>query len=262
MTASSNTANLITLGIRQNLVRFAADPYADTGTICRIGDDWFYFGGKTAAKTAPETYLKTVGIDKAVQQITEALIDLAHDNPKEYRYYIHYLENHLHLSPSHPWAEIRCNYMDEEDRFWRVDAWKTDNDNEEGHVIAYIDDITGRVLYTDPLARVDTTAQEIITNMQKQILEHKILVSLDASKKPLLHIKTDNGTMIAETETKEDTGFDSVFISFKDEKDNIKDLVAIRMKENINLYLWEEPEYEDPTIKSVIYTEDLLENME
>ena len=58
------------------------------------------------------------------------------------------------------WAEIRCNYMDDTDRFWRVDAWKTENDDEEGKVIAYIDDIRGRVLYIDPLASVDETVKE------------------------------------------------------------------------------------------------------
>lgn len=61
------------------------------------------------------------------------------------------------------WAEIRCDYMDDYDKFWRVDAWETDDDNEEGKVIACIDSITGRVIYIDAFARVDKYAQSVIT---------------------------------------------------------------------------------------------------
>lgn len=60
------------------------------------------------------------------------------------------------------WAEIRCDYLDESDGFWRVDAWKTDSDAEEGKVIAYINDDDGRVLYIDPIAIVDPYVAEII----------------------------------------------------------------------------------------------------
>ena len=58
------------------------------------------------------------------------------------------------------WEEIRCNYINEDDMFWRVDAWKYGE--EEGEIIAYIDDMTCRVIYCDPLARVDEQAQEVI----------------------------------------------------------------------------------------------------
>lgn len=67
------------------------------------------------------------------------------------------------------WSDIRCDYLDEENYFWTVDAWITDDDNEEGKVIAHIDDLTGRVVYNDPLARIDEYAQEIIKNKVKEI---------------------------------------------------------------------------------------------
>lgn len=66
------------------------------------------------------------------------------------------------------WAEIRTDFVDENDNFLRVDAWKTDDDGEEGKVIAYIDTLSGRVLYTDPAAITDEYAQEKI----KEASEH------------------------------------------------------------------------------------------
>ena len=59
------------------------------------------------------------------------------------------------------WAEIRCNHNNGEG-FWCVDAWKTSNDNEEGEVIAVIDETSKNVYYLEPLARTDQYAQEVI----------------------------------------------------------------------------------------------------
>ena len=67
------------------------------------------------------------------------------------------------------WAEIRCDYYCEEDNFWRVDAWLTDDGDEEGKVIAYIDNDTTKVIYHDPLARTDEYAQEVIQDMIREI---------------------------------------------------------------------------------------------
>ena len=33
------------------------------------------------------------------------------------------------------WSEIRCDFFDEEEEKYFVDAWKTDDGNEEGTVI-------------------------------------------------------------------------------------------------------------------------------
>lgn len=71
------------------------------------------------------------------------------------------------------WAEIRCDYIDINDMFWRVDAWETNNDCEEGKVIAYIDDLTGRVLYADPRAIADEYAQEVVSEMCNIIAERR-----------------------------------------------------------------------------------------
>ena len=79
------------------------------------------------------------------------------------------------MAVSNGWGEIRCDYLceDRDDRFWRVDAWKTGDDNEEGKVIAYIDDLTFRVLYIDPVARTDEYAQEVIRDKIEELREEK-----------------------------------------------------------------------------------------
>lgn len=67
------------------------------------------------------------------------------------------------------WTEVKCDYMDDSDMFWCVDAWQTNNENEEGRVIAHIDDLTARVTYDDPDARIDPLAKEIIAQKIEEI---------------------------------------------------------------------------------------------
>lgn len=63
------------------------------------------------------------------------------------------------------WAEIRCDFYDDEEEKWFVDAWLTDDDNEEGTVIAKINLTTKTVEYLNDDARYDEYAQEIINEM-------------------------------------------------------------------------------------------------
>ena len=60
------------------------------------------------------------------------------------------------------WREIRCDFFNEEEEKYYVDAWKTGNDNEEGKVIAKIDLANGTVEYLDEDARTDEDAQIVI----------------------------------------------------------------------------------------------------
>lgn len=69
------------------------------------------------------------------------------------------------------WSEIRIDFFDTEENRWSVDAWETDDDNEEGSVIAKIDPKTKCVEYLDEDARTDSYAQEEI----KEFLEDEIL---------------------------------------------------------------------------------------
>ena len=66
------------------------------------------------------------------------------------------------------WSEIRSNYFDDEEGVQTVDAWLTDDDNEEGEVIAKIHLDTKTVDYLDPDAETDEYAQEVINEVLEE----------------------------------------------------------------------------------------------
>ena len=67
------------------------------------------------------------------------------------------------------WAEIRCNFYDEEEQKCYVDAWLTDDDNEEGIVIAKVNYKTKEIEYLDNDAKTDSYAQEVINETLESI---------------------------------------------------------------------------------------------
>lgn len=60
------------------------------------------------------------------------------------------------------WAEIRNDFVCEDSHNIYIDAWLTDDDNEEGTVIARIIADTKEIEYFDDDARTDDYAQEVI----------------------------------------------------------------------------------------------------
>lgn len=60
------------------------------------------------------------------------------------------------------YGEIRNDYANEDDRYISIDAWLTDDDSEEGTVIARVNMDTYVVEYIDPNASYDPYAQKII----------------------------------------------------------------------------------------------------
>ena len=60
------------------------------------------------------------------------------------------------------WAEIRNDFVCEDSRKIYIDAWLTEDDNEEGIVLARIDMDTKNIEYFDDDARTDDYAQEVI----------------------------------------------------------------------------------------------------
>lgn len=72
------------------------------------------------------------------------------------------------------WSEIRCNFYDDEEHVWVVDAWLTEDDNESGKSIAKIHD-SGKVTYLDEKAKTDPYVQEIIAEKIKSIKEDAAL---------------------------------------------------------------------------------------
>ena len=67
------TKEMLKSGIKAKLVTFAEDPNADRGTVCRIGDGWFYFGGAEAEMCSPEEYIKNVPEESVVDEIFDVL---------------------------------------------------------------------------------------------------------------------------------------------------------------------------------------------
>ena len=66
------------------------------------------------------------------------------------------------------WSEIRSNYFDDEEGVQTVDAWLTDDDNEEGEGIAKIHLDTKTVDYLDSDAETDEYAQEVINEVLEE----------------------------------------------------------------------------------------------
>jgi len=69
--------------------------------------------------------------------------------------------NSLNENNTNIWGEIRSDFR-EDDIILYIDAWLTDDDNEEGKVIVKVNVRTKEVEYLDNRARTDSYAQEII----------------------------------------------------------------------------------------------------
>lgn len=67
------------------------------------------------------------------------------------------------------YTEIRNNFTDEDDKLTYIDAWYSDNDNEEGEIIAKVNLVTKKVEYLDEDAKADSYAQEVIQEVLKDI---------------------------------------------------------------------------------------------
>ena len=246
------TKKLVAQAYRQGKITLKIDPNMESVTVAAIGDNWFYFGGITADEMSPEEYKNNVPENDIINEIWDVLDEFRTENPDEYAYY----ESVLLESQSH-WSEIRCDYMDEETMFWTVDAWKTPDDAESGEVIARIDDLTGRVIYNEPLARVDKYAQEIINDK----LAH-LDCPLKIVKKPAcidIHMPARHGTITAsfEPDTMSGAGYDAVYLGMEPRQDPYVyfDLAAVRSHHDediVDILTWSDINDEDYTSLSPI----------
>lgn len=91
------------------------------------------------------------------------------------------------------YSEVKCTHH--EDGFWVVDAWNTDDQNEEGYVIAVINDVTGdcyaiRDLKDKAKGVIDEKQTEIV-NKRPEILAEIYNSMTDAEKDKFLRM-TEN----------------------------------------------------------------------
>ena len=67
------------------------------------------------------------------------------------------------------YGEIRSDFYDADEKNVYIDAWLTDDDNEEGEVIAKVNYQTKEIEYIDDDARTDRYAQEVIGEVLNDI---------------------------------------------------------------------------------------------
>ncbi len=90
---AEDSLNPITLqdvehGYKNGTVKLIDSPYGD-GTVCKIGEHWFYFGGAAAGACSVEEFKKYICEDWIIRQVFEALEDMRYDPTfeDEYAYY-------------------------------------------------------------------------------------------------------------------------------------------------------------------------------
>ena len=90
------TRELITQGINKGFVRFIPDSNLNTGTVCQIGESWFYFGGTDAESEMPGDFLNNSDKKEIVNSIYDTLEEFRkYENQDEYAYYDAYLNESL-----------------------------------------------------------------------------------------------------------------------------------------------------------------------
>lgn len=87
-------------GVQKGIIRFVLDPNGDgkTGTVCKIGENWFYFGGLTAEQSSPEEYVRDVPEEDIVKEVLDTLLsfkDSGKELEDEYVYYALFLKEKL-----------------------------------------------------------------------------------------------------------------------------------------------------------------------
>ena len=83
------TKNEIKNGLRKGFIKLITDPNMESGTVCQIEDNWFYFGGPTAEDMTPEEYRKNIPEEDIVNEIFDTLDAFRKDRYflGEYEYY-------------------------------------------------------------------------------------------------------------------------------------------------------------------------------
>ena len=67
------------------------------------------------------------------------------------------------------YGEVRCDYLNEENGWWCIDAWKTANDDEEGEVVGWVDAKSGNIYYKHEKAMCSKMVTEAAEAKQAEI---------------------------------------------------------------------------------------------
>lgn len=86
-------------GLQCGLIRLITDPNTAVGTVCQIGELWFYFGGLTADESTPEDYMRNVPTEDIVSEIYDTLLSIKDTEEAgewtEYLYFETFLKEEL-----------------------------------------------------------------------------------------------------------------------------------------------------------------------
>lgn len=87
------TKEEILSSLNDGRVQLITDPNTESGTVCQIGEHWFYFGGQTTEMMTPEEYRNYIPEEDIAREIVEVLSDFREDSDynTEYLYYMYYL---------------------------------------------------------------------------------------------------------------------------------------------------------------------------
>lgn len=79
------TIRTIMTGFELGVVELIKNPQLQTGTVCKIGEHWFYFGGKTAEEYEPEEFWCVSCPSDIFREVADAINNLTDET--EYSYY-------------------------------------------------------------------------------------------------------------------------------------------------------------------------------
>ena len=87
------SVEMILEGLLHNYVQLVLNPVTDLGTVCQIGEHWFYFGGEFADAAIPIKYLAEIPLGTIATEIYESLNEMKNscETEDEYVYYAYYL---------------------------------------------------------------------------------------------------------------------------------------------------------------------------
>lgn len=87
------TKEMVRDGIHNGSICFVKDPNMEHGTVCQIGDDWFYFGCLKAEELDPDEYVESMPEDDVVGLVFNTLEEFREDGvfDDEYAYCEAYL---------------------------------------------------------------------------------------------------------------------------------------------------------------------------
>lgn len=107
------TKEKIRTGLENGVVKLITNPTFETGTVCQIGANWFYFGGETADNMCPDEYIAKIPTDDIVRSIYDVLEDFKNSGEfmDEYLYYDRVLDESM---PEHLSYAVSCYYSDDD----------------------------------------------------------------------------------------------------------------------------------------------------